>query len=1554
MKKVNILVIFLVSSIVISSIFVFASPAEAYGNKITHPNLTRAIAELYNAIYDPDLTQSQIDLLARGSADEDTPPRWINHFYDPTTGREWLGKRLEGVSEETVRNIAKIAFNKEPISALGWVNNQKVQNDQYSDYQGNRAFDSAVLYYSNNETDEAYYSLGYVLHAIEDMAVPAHTRQDTHFDVPVPGVFEQLTGAEFDEGEPYEKWAEQYGNISSELIDNLRKDYQPICSSLESCLIYLANYSNNSFFSQDSILDGEYQNPLIARYVVLGDRAFAYSQEDNLLFIAEVDPITHKQTGRIVDNGKYWDQLPPKAILAGVETLKYFHDQAEKAKNNEITVEKPNKISFWVKVKGISPYGEAVKAYRFFARTFSNTFLLASASRDIDFNIQAGDNTSGDDFKITINVRGVDEWIKEAWDDFIEALDAMGYGKLAFNYPEDPQQSEDVNPFEPPTLELPTLEIPELPELEVPPLLEPLFPRVQLASNNNPNNDSGGGGVSSGNNIIYPKLLISEVQIAGTGDDKDEFLEIYNPNSEEVDLTGWYIQRRTETGEGYSTYISHNALAGEKISAKGYLLIGRLNSVFEGLADVKTGSPLTEGNALVLKNPNGDVVDKVGWGQAQDFETTPTVNPAKGASIGRRWDELNETYFDTDNNASDFEEQTPTPKEGNVSPSTLVVSCSALPNPVEINKDVTFTSLVSGGTVPYVYSWTGSCIGSAANCINSFAVAGTYETTINVISDTQTSSASCSVVVSETPLPEPTDTKAPTVVFDLPTEQQNLNFNINFEITDLSIENVSPSGLSVFQFRWKQGEGDWQEDPLQNIDGAPLTYAGAREFSGLDEITYYFQVKAKDANGNESEWLPEPSASTLVRTPKTILINEIQIDSINGEGGTDDDWVELYNPYETPVSLTGWSIQKHSSSDPCSIETSFYKKNFDSTASIPAKGFFVVVGTQANSSLQAVADMTVGWSLTDDSTIYLVRNQDAVESGEDLDIVDKVGFGAACFPETAPALNPDDAGTIVRKSLGVDTNDNSQDFVKSSVPTPKSDVTIWDATDYVNCGASSNPGTEYYNLLIKWQSSSQGISSYEVQYKKNDGNWMNWFSGSETEKTILVPRTLFNDNIYYFRARAIDSGGIVGEWAEIEIDTRVPVVINEVALFGTNSSETDQWIELYNKSDQDVDVTGWKVISGYGSTRYLNAELSGIIPAKGYFIFEAADDQTISDIAAGHVFLGSVAQSGYLHIADENNRSMDSFYYPWWPNWAVTDFTKDGNYYSMERISPYAFGSPSINWKINDGVKINGTDRNGNPIYGTPGQENSNYQIYTPIVTDFVEDTVLTKDRSPYFSYYYNSYTTVFPNVTLTVEPGVVMNWNGHTGLHVRGTLKAIGTPEEPIFFKSSNEPSIPDSWWGISFSDTSIGSEMDNIIVKAAGSPYGDIFGAGIRATGANISLKNSIISNNRNYGLWLQNSFSIIDNVQFDNHEKNDYSLGAGVLMEGGSPIIQNSSFTNNFFGLFLSSWCDSSGTCSMAAPILENLTFADNDYDQWPVPILPTLAAEEIIAEEIQSEQ
>jgi DNA/RNA endonuclease YhcR with UshA esterase domain len=171
--------------------------------------------------------------------------------------------------------------------------------------------------------------------------------------------------------------------------------------------------------------------------------------------------------------------------------------------------------------------------------------------------------------------------------------------------------------------------------------------------------------------------------------------------------------------------------------------------------------------------------------------------------------------------------------------------------------------------------------------------------------------------------------------------------------------------------------------------------------------------------------MPVRASHTTLSHP---VISEIQIDSIDGSGGTGDDWIELYNPTDCPISLEDWSIQRANSSG------TIAKKNFEEGDFIPGHGYFLTVASTAQTSILTLADMTSSsLTLSDNNTVYLVNDQENVSGSSDSNIVDKVGFGISVVYEGAAASLPPDGGSIERKpggasGSGQDTDDNSADF----------------------------------------------------------------------------------------------------------------------------------------------------------------------------------------------------------------------------------------------------------------------------------------------------------------------------------------------------------------------------------------------------------------------------------------------------------------------------------------------------------------------------------------------
>lgn len=175
------------------------------------------------------------------------------------------------------------------------------------------------------------------------------------------------------------------------------------------------------------------------------------------------------------------------------------------------------------------------------------------------------------------------------------------------------------------------------------------------------------------------------------------------------------------------------------------------------------------------------------------------------------------------------------------------------------------------------------------------------------------------------------------------------------------------------------------------------------------------------------------------------------------------------------------------------------------------------------------------------------------------------------------------------------------------------------------------------------------------------------------------------------------------------------VVINEVAWSGTLASWADEWLELYNATDEDIDLTGWTLSWAEGEVTIYFSEAAGntkeirraVIPARGFYILERTDDTTISDIDADLIYKGTLDNAGGTiilrdaagNIVDTANGDGGE-----WP--AGTASRGEPPYASMERIDPTKPDTDD-NWGTNNGQTRNGLDAKGNPVNGTPGRPNS-------------------------------------------------------------------------------------------------------------------------------------------------------------------------------------------------------------------------------------------------------
>jgi hypothetical protein len=178
------------------------------------------------------------------------------------------------------------------------------------------------------------------------------------------------------------------------------------------------------------------------------------------------------------------------------------------------------------------------------------------------------------------------------------------------------------------------------------------------------------------------------------------------------------------------------------------------------------------------------------------------------------------------------------------------------------------------------------------------------------------------------------------------------------------------------------------------------------------------------------------------------------------------------------------------------------------------------------------------------------------------------------------------------------------------------------------------------------------------------------------------------------------------------------VLINEIAWMGTLASPSDQWIELYNPTSEDINLEGWLLYSSTEPSFRIN--LSGTAYSGSYYLIEAGDDSVVSDVQADLVssfgsglhssgdslYLAKVGQTGTT-ISDEVSQC---------DNWCGNGLRTEWDVLSMERKSgnraPGTDWTAWTTWGEVRGELSNGYDRTDGTMGATPARENGERGVF--------------------------------------------------------------------------------------------------------------------------------------------------------------------------------------------------------------------------------------------------
>jgi tetrahydromethanopterin S-methyltransferase subunit G len=250
------------------------------------------------------------------------------------------------------------------------------------------------------------------------------------------------------------------------------------------------------------------------------------------------------------------------------------------------------------------------------------------------------------------------------------------------------------------------------------------------------------------------------------------------------------------------------------------------------------------------------------------------------------------------------------------------------------------------------------------------------------------------------------DETPPSVYFnDISPLQISPTFTVSWSGEDPS-DTATPSGIDGFLLRYSQNKEDWNYFPSESEYTQETQYI----FTGENNQNYYFQIKAKDKAGNESEWVEISTEINIL----PIVINEIAW--MGTETAYQDEWIELYNNTNLSLSLDGWTLKAGDGTPEINL-----------TGIILPQSFYLLERTNDETVPDIPADQIYTGSLGNEGEDLAIYDKSA-------NLIDQVDCSAGWFGGDNSTKQ-----TMERKNPSLPGN-NSENWATSNFPggTPKS------------------------------------------------------------------------------------------------------------------------------------------------------------------------------------------------------------------------------------------------------------------------------------------------------------------------------------------------------------------------------------------------------------------------------------------------------------------------------------------------------------------------------------
>jgi hypothetical protein len=826
--------------------------------------------------------------------------------------------------------------------------------------------------------------------------------------------------------------------------------------------------------------------------------------------------------------------------------------------------------------------------------------------------------------------------------------------------------------------------------------------------------------------VSPPHVVISELRTRGAAGTDDEFVEIFNATGNSVDISNWKIRKSSGCGSTATDLVT--IPAGETLVPGQYYLVGN-PSGFTGVVDQTFSSAIADDGGVALLDNGAKIIDQVGMCNGTLYKEGNPLDKLSG-DVDQSY-ERESACTDTDDNAADFRwnSSSSNPQNSasnpipclvltNVTSSTSDGTYSTTTNtPIDIT--VTFSNLVDVTGVPTLLLETG-VTDRTANYISGSG-SNTLTFRYNIMDGDSTGDLDY-VATDSLNLNGGSITGASgdaNLALPVPGTPGSLGANKNIVIDDgiaptlVSIKRQNPSSASTnassLVFRVTFSEAVTNVDASDFVVNSSATGVTISTISSGGSGSYYdLTVSGGNLgtfNGNVGLDLSNAQDITDISTKPLSPATD----------PTDPNNDQTYTVDHTPPTVI--IDQTKEQSDPASTT--------------PVK-FSVVFSEEIDPSTFTASDIKqngtarfITWTIAadpNDKKQFILSATSVAQNG-------------TLIPSIAAGQVKDLAGNTNTASTSTDNsvtyNDNVRPTVTVNQASTQSDPT--NAFPIVFSVVFSEPIT--VNSFVTSDITQNGTAT-GITWKITDIGDHASFTLSATGVTgvgTVVPSISAN--------RVTDVMGNTNQAStstdnSVTYTTTAPtayhsVIINEIAWSGTKANSDDEWIELYNPTNNSIDLTGWVLKSDDNSPKIT---LDGLKIAGKSFLLLARNTGTFTDVTPDLIYGAQTTSQGLLNggeilrLTNQSGTLIDvanSYTGYGFTKWAAG--TAASNYASMER-GAFAFSNPA-EW-----VTFAGTpkfhDRSNNLVNGTPGEENwinSTAIAITTIISDTPDPSLVNQ-----------------------------------------------------------------------------------------------------------------------------------------------------------------------------------------------------------------------------------